>query len=270
MHNTLAYTMTEIFHHIPKEILELGFPQHALKPPTALSSRIYNEVIVNRVAPRCNLNGGKIKDITLHHTWWERTNNSYHTNIANVGPYAIYRIPPEVRDNLPIIGVNHLSPPSMYGNTGYYGGPPNEAGFDVPQVMDRMLSSHTGHNSIITPSAEVLSGDMIRLDPAMHTHQDWRLSAKIAYDEGFNNLNSSAVESFAHMVIAATKAYIYNALIISLDRGYMMGGAEIGAIKDIISEYRDANERYEELVSQFAGGARLDPNRMKTLLAYML
>jgi len=270
MHNTLAYTMTEIFHSIPMEVMEIGFPQNPLGPPTALSERVYTAVIVNRIALRCNLNGGKIKDITLHGNWWERTNNSVHTNISNLGNYAVYRIPPEERDNLPIIGVNHISPPAFYGNVGYYGGPHSESGVTVPGNMDAMLSSHTGHNRVITPMAEVLSGDLIRLDPPMHSHQDWRLSVKIAYDEGFNNLNASAVEAFGRMAVAATKAYIYNTLVISIDRGYIMGGAEIGTIKDIVSEYREENARYEELVTDFASGARLDPGRVKTFLAYML
>jgi len=147
----------------------------------------------------------------------------------------------------------------------------NNFGNTMNDMVDQVLESHTFNNSRITPMAELLAGDLVRLIPGQSSHVDWVISARLAYEPNFSNLNQSAVLSFANLVVLATKAFIYNELIISLDEVSTMMGVEINTVKQIIESYAEADKEYDEMLTeQFTGGAQLDPRRMAILFNHML
>ena len=81
---------------------------------------------------------------------------------------------------------------------------------------------------------------------------------------------SPTVETLAKMVTLATKAWIYNNLIIDIDRAAMECGADVGKIKEIIEEYRDANQLYDEQRPLWFGAQMLDSDVRQRLYVYSI
>lgn len=73
------------------------------------------------------------------------------------------------------------------------------------------------------------------------------------------------MDTFADLCVAAVKSYVYNTLFVPVDRAYVEAGFEISSIKSIIDGYSDSEQRYREMLDQFAGGAQLDPDRVLEL-----
>lgn len=271
MHDAIFMSMTRIRSEIPYEILDLAFGSKARENhfvAASIESNINNEVIQRIVRPDCNLNGGKSQQITLRSEWREQTrDNSYAIN-AGVGIIGLYRIPPEARSNSIITEVFHVQHPMPYGHPGLTGLAGD--GATICGNNKEMYNSHTESGIRPTPNAEVLNGDIIRLHPGYMSHIDWVLSCRVAYDENLTNLNSSAVDIFSQLAVLATKRAIYQKLIISIDRAYIEGGAEIAVIKDIISQWSDLTPEYTELLKRFYGTNAMDIQRIGILARYML
>ena len=235
----------------------------------SLNDLIMQKVLRGRIAVDCNLFGGKIKQIVLTQSMMEEVQYSIAENAINAGRYCLYRIPAEERENVAISEVNGITYPGNLGgshlNMAGYGG-----GATIPILAAGVLDSQTYASSPPRPLPELISGDLVRLNPPQYSHIDWVLSARLCYDENFTNMNSSALDSFADLVVCAVKAYIYNKLVISIDRGWVEGGSEIGTIKQIVDTYSEMNERYKELLTSFAGGATLDVKRLEVYFRNVL
>lgn len=67
----------------------------------------------------------------------------------------------------------------------------------------------------------------------------------LSYDEYMSNITPRSYLSFAKMCMLAVKAYIWVNRVIPMDRGEMYSGVTLGSIKEVIEEYRGANEEYE-------------------------
>jgi hypothetical protein len=65
------------------------------------------------------------------------------------------------------------------------------------------------------------------------------------------NINPRSWHAFAAMCALAVKSHIYNTLIIKLDRAYLTGGQELGAVKSWIEDKcGDAEEQYQTFLRE--------------------
>lgn len=267
MYNPIQVAIARVFSNIPQRLLEESFRKYSHLGP--IDQVIVQKIIQGKVAVDCNLVGGKVKDIPLLLDYHESTSWGIPEANLNEGRYSLYRVPPEVRDNLPMVSVSHVTyPRNLAGNP--LGIQANDGNY-LSDMVDQVLESHTFSRSYVSPMAEIMAGDLIRLNPAQNNHIDWIVTVKLTYDVDFSNLNQSAVLSFAKLVELATKAYIYNELIIDLDRVAMVSGTQLGSIKQIVDGYVDASKEYDEMLEvNFTGGATLDPKRLATIYSHMI
>ena len=270
MNNALDIVKTRIFFEIPYEILDYAFrANEAWESTYPLEEIIMQRVIRTRVYKDTNIFGGKLKQIVLLPNYREQLEWTQADTYTNTGRYSLYRIPPEEREGCAIVEVHNLT---FRGN--YAGYVPNANGWaggvNLATLGQSVLQSHTFSDSPPRPNITLLSGDLVRLSPSQHSMITWVMSCRIAYDQEFTNINTSAMDTFANLCVAATKAYIYNKLIIPLGKGYVQGGYEIGEFKMIVGSYSDAITRYNELLNDFAGSAMLDPDRLEQLLPYLI
>ena len=230
---------------------------------------VLEKIIQDRVLKDLNIYGGKIKRIALLPQYREHMAYDQHDAYMHTGPFSLYRIPPEEREGLPIIEVHGLT---YRGN--YAGYVPNANGWaggvNLQTLGQAVMDSHTFASSPPKPNVELLSGDLVRLIPSQHSQILWILTCRIAYDESFTNLNTSSLETFQDLCLAATKAWIYTNTIVALDKGYIAAGYEVGEMKRTIDTYSDAAQRYRELKTEMVGAMNLDPGRVHELLAYIL
>lgn len=270
MNNALDITKTRILFEIPYEILEHAFRDGEVwEASYPLEEMIMQKVIRTRVYKDTNIFGGKVKQIVLLPQYKERMDWTNADTYMNTGPYSLYRIPVEEREGCAIVEVHNLT---FRGN--YAGYVPNANGWaggvNIATLGQSVLHSHTFADSPPRPNITLLSGDLVRLSPSQHSLITWVMSCRIAYDLEFTNLNTSAIDTFADLCVAATKAYIYNKLVIKLGKAFVQGGYEIGEFKAIVDSYSDAITRYRELLTDFAGASVLDPSRLEGILPYLI
>jgi len=269
MVNAIDLALTEVHFQIPYKLLQLAFMRNTKQFNLSMDEEIMAQVISPRVIKHCNLVGGKYKEIILRTEFWEPIQLEKAALVSNIGQYSVYRIPPEEREGLPLIDVTEVEWPGVqngYGlpYSGYY------SGNSVANAARKMLDSQTFRSTPPKPTVEVLSGDLIRLNPSQHNHMQWVLTCRLAYDDNFMNMEPSAAKVFAELCVEAVKSYIYNTIVIAMDQAYIEAGAELGVVKSTIEEYKESEARFKELLEKFAGMAKYDNLYLKKLMFHCL
>lgn len=260
MHNTINVVMARVFNTVPPQILRLDLQlanRYGACIPN-VPTFIMQKIIRERVTIDCNISGGKLKEIILRPEYREKSVREMSPYDSMDGGYSIYRIPPEARDNVSISQVLRVNYPysTLEGiPTGYT----QSGGASIASAATNMLNSFTMQNTNNPPSAILMAGDIIRIVPQQGTQQDLVATVRLSYDEFFESLHVSAVHTLAKLVEQATKAWTYNQLFIDIDRASIEFGMDIGAVRTIVEECRDANQMYDELLQKWAAAAALDP-----------
>lgn len=267
MNNALNLALGRIHQLIPVEILEYAFSNRPAG--VSIDEQILTHIIRGQVLKDANIYGGRSKQIVLRPEYREELTRNIDDAYMNTGMHSLYRIPPEARDNVAISEVETIT---FRGN--YAGYVPNTNGWaggvNLNTLGQAVLESHTFAASPPRPTVELLSGDLVKLTPSQHSQQIWVVTCRLCYDEDFTNLNTSSLDTFADLCVAAVKLYIYTRTIVQLDRSTVEAGYEIGTFKDIISGYSDAEERYKELRAELAGAMILSPDRLRTILPFII
>lgn len=270
MNNPIEIALTRIKSVIPAEILEYAFQKRELYQEVyPIDQMILDKVIRYRVLKDMNISGGLHKYIPLRREYLEKLERTKDDFRMITGPYGLYRIPPEARENRPITEVISVE---YYGS--YYGhGPTNFSypnGINYQGLSWSILESHTLGSSPPKPTVILESGDLVKMIPAAHSHLLWVLNCRLAFDDDLTNLNSSAINPFADLCVIATKAYIQKTVVIPMDKAYIQGGYALGKFGSIIESYSSAEQEYNEALQKLERAMALDPNRLHALLPYIV
>ena len=270
MNNALDIALTRIRATIPQEILAYAFTSRELREETfPIDQLIIEKVIRPRVLKDMNISGGYQKKIMLRREYIEPMERNIDDARQNTGRFAIYRIPPREREGRAItevISLEYYGPynghlPTLYGYP---------AGANVPSLAGHILDSHTLASTPPKPTVILMAGDLVKLIPSQLSNINWMMNCRLAFDENFNNLNTSAISPFADLCVLAVQAYIYNLTMVTLDKAFISGGYAIGAFKLQIDQYQDANQRYLEQLKVVDGAMALDPARLNALLPFIV
>lgn len=270
MQTPVEYALKKVVTRIPPKILNVAFPSHYAGVHLSVTEQVRTKIINAIVLPDINLGSGKTKTIVVQQDFWEPTNYGPDERYTNTGKFALYRIPPAQRDNLMISSVSALHAPYQYYNNvpeHYMGINPR---VNTSVLAQAIVDTHGMQGCIMLPVPELLTGDLIRLNPSQHNHLDYVLECKLEYNENMFNLNPDAIYALGKLVVAAVKAYIYNQCIVDIDRIKMVYGTEQGIIQQIIDGYNDQDQRYDELLTEFRGAATFDVKTLRNVLSYML
>lgn len=272
MANAIEMVMAEVNAEIPPQILHMALvtANRRFTVFSNIQQFILQKIIRERVLIECNLIGGKPKSIVLQQKFLETTIKELEGFAGGDGGFDVYRIPPEYRDGMPIAQVIGVQYPYGTSNSGVSGLDVNRGGYNMIDQASEVLNSYTLSSPRNHPTAELLSGDLIKIIPSMYSHCNWLLTCRIAYDDVFTNLHTSAFDTLSDMVVAATKAWIYTNLMIDIDRAAVECGQDIGTVRSIIEEYRDANQQYKELRPKWNAASLLEPSIRRRMLIYQL
>ena len=270
MVNALDIALTQIKLSIPAEILDLAFAKRESHETTyPVEQMVLEKVIRGIVRKYANLYGGKAKQIVLLPEYLEKIKLDQSDAYTYTGPFSLYRIPSCEREGQAITDVTGLT---YRGNYAGYVPHANgwEGGANLLTLGAGVMDSHTFASSPPRPDVTLLSGDLVRLTPAQHSGMVWIMSCKIGYDENFTNLNPQSVTPFVDLCVAATKMYVYNKLVIAVDKAYIDAGYENSAYKLELDRYQDQADRFKELLQDFSAGMLMDTDSIRPLLSYML
>ncbi|MCP4394463.1 MAG: hypothetical protein GY804_09400 [Alphaproteobacteria bacterium] len=257
---------------IPYEILTTTFNPRR-NPRINIDNVIREKILNTKVIPDIQMKGARTKTLQLRREWAVPMNRNINDRRRDMGKYSLYRVPREYLENSIITSVTRVVTP--------YNGPTNA---EIPdfyshgvgantfmEAAERVVETNTNANVPWTPRAVPAGGDGIQLIPPLGTHIDYTVVLKISYDRDLTTLGTSAIDKFIKLAILATKAYIYNKLILDLDRGRIEGGFEIGGFKTIVDSWNQTGLQYAELLNSFKGVSILaDPRERHALLMHMV
>lgn len=253
----LDYVLNYIKLRIPRQVLEIAFIKKDIADDnTTLDDKIIRNVINQHVRPDLDMLGGVVLNIDLHRC-----------NIKPVHGYNEYiiEVPKALTDNCSIIAALHMSSQYMYATQREYVQGRSDSG--VMSLANRMLNHLEPQPVVNTARIEVIGDNIIAVHEPLTKQFYTTLQVIIENKENFSNINPQYYSDFAEVCLNATKMYIHTNTIIDLNMGYIQNGHEISEIKDIIADYKDAFERYEELKLTWKKIAVLnDKHRMQKLV----
>lgn len=242
--------LNEIRSQIPPAILERAFldkVRHYATSPANLDALIRSEVLEKRVLPNCNLVGGVQAVLDL-------------SGIVRDEPdsrTSIYCIPPEYLQGRDIVSAHSVSYGFGYSNS--YGN--YNPMFDAMQAQgcgnagiltaaSALWSAYANMPIIATARTQIIGVNTVMIQDQIRIPGRAWLFCVLAHDSQMTNIQPASYMRFAELCVLATKAYIYNTQIVELNMGAIAGGYDLGIIKDIISEYADANQNYLDALSE--------------------
>lgn len=261
----ITFALTEVRHSIPPYVLALVFSpagRQFAHHQGAVDAAIRDKVIEGRVRAYVDTKGPTEIEIPL----------------AGIAPEFIdrfnqvWRIPKERTQGRRITSALAIS----YGQFGIGGvgmssglhNPYNSSGgCGYSQTMDvasGIMQSHTPIPIVQSAFLSIIGDNVLLVSDYMPLGRELWLRCLLSSDSEFSFLRPQSYGTFAQLVVLATKAFVYNNYIIEMDRGVLSGGQELGAIRNIVEEYRDANELFLEMVRERLGKmvAMNDPRRV--------
>lgn len=234
--HAIPYAIDQIHNEIPNEVLEFAFLTDDVKrvlTPTTLDTMITMEVIDKIVLRDCNVLGGEMMTVNLAKARRE---------VVDLYNYVFY-IPKELTKGRRITRVLSVS----YGD-GAMLGSLNMSPLTGNAMLDaasRVMASLSPIPYIETARVRLIGDNTVLVWDNIAVPTITYLRCWIENDHHMSNLSSAASMAFAEMVILATKRYIYNKSVVKMGKGVIHAGSELGVIKEIIDEYRDAAEQYK-------------------------
>lgn len=273
MNYPLDYAIMATVRAINKQVLDLAirYSNKTFHKNENVLEFICNNVINPVVLKDINIVAGQVKTIVLKPAWIEETSPDHEGYAGDDGPWTVWRIPPEARDNKPISQVMHVQFPYVtYQSSGIANADVASGGYSLVDQIDNVLNSYTLSTPRNHPVVTLLSGDLVKITPSQYTRQFWLLTCRINYDETFMNIHDASIPILGEMVALATKNWIYNQLYVDIDRAYVETGMDIATLKEIIGEYKDALNLYKEELLKFRGASSLDPEYRRRLYYFLL
>lgn len=250
MQSPIDNAIQDLFHRIPPQILALAFiGNHALNNPfiqnnASIPDAIREKVVMRRVLKDFNLLGGTEHVVPL-----------YGLEPEIIDHYArVYYVPKDRTQGRSIVEVLSMS----YGTMGTYGYNlglgmttyANQGEYGRGAVTDGLMniqSSHSPLPQVGTANTRLIGENTVYISDIIPISFDPHLRCRLAYDSEMSTMAAGFQPFMAELVFLATKAYIYNQLVVILDMGALIGGQELGVIADIIRGYEDADRSYVEL-----------------------
>lgn len=268
--SSIAYFVSYVTLNIPDEILKMCI---SLCNVDTVDQFIQDIIIAKYVFKDIQTRAGKPILVEIDPTWRVRDATKWVRGVEGVFDYygtGLYRIPPEARENRPIVSVSYVH--SVLGE-GYYGlNGTCGNGLYTPSInsfSNYMIESRTYQRNPPKPDVELLGIDIIKVKPDTFI-DNFALHCKIGYDENFTNINNDLLHELRKLVLLRTKTWIYNTFIIKMDSGEVRSGMEIGAFKDRILTYEPNEEDYDNQIASCANANGYDPailaNRIRVMI----
>lgn len=267
--NAIQYALNHIRHTIPEGILQLAFSPRSIVQPTvrwnqnnefvSIDQQIRDKVIEGRVNIDCNLVGSMQIAIDLRGVAYEQF------DLAT----RVFRIPYDKTAGRKIVSIQTLNYLTYHGLPSYTHGVGNQqlaAAMDLYRAVASMPIVSTANCQLIGDNVVMVKDDV------QHLSDQLALTCLVENDSEMNNLNPGIFPVYAKLVELATKAYIYTQTVIPMDQGVLHGGMSLGRISDIIQDYADSNEMYQQVFTEQYRKASFtnDRPRMNTFIRSMI
>lgn len=242
--NPIQFALRETSQRIPPAIIDAMFVKTVTRnhgwgrlhtPTLSADHQIRDKVIEQRVLSNINLISGQRELISL-----SGLVPSTQTDLSQV-----LHIPKDRTNGRSIVSVYHIA---MGSQTGSMSGAFNSVGSngglgDAARAFQQSRSPipvmSDGNISLIEENTIVIRSPLRLAGPA------W-LDCLLEHNSSLSNVPPGAYREFAKLVVLATKAYIYNNIIIPMDEAEIIGGMGLGQFRNIVENYSDSEELFQE------------------------
>lgn len=242
--NPITIAIQQLHYKIPEPILREAFrdktqgfytgPMYGF--PESIDSRINNLVVKPRVLLDANLVGGQHAIIPLDGLM------PVYSDIVN----TVFEVPKDRTNNLSILSVLSAGylPQWYFSNTSLTN--TSSCGYsDTSTTIQRIYDSMASIPPISNAYVQLTGENTVLIRVVSPTQLTYFIRCVLSNDPNLNNIKPRSIPAFSKLVELAVKSYIYNSLIITMDQAYLQGGQELGAFKNIVEGYSDAEEMYQ-------------------------
>jgi len=223
--DNLTYLINRIKREIPPQIIRDVFTGcngiGSLRPNVDYIIR--EKILEQWLLPDINLVGGNLESIDISTA-----------RVRSVEGGMIISIPQRATAGKYIISAHSTSMNKEFGVGGLNAGQ-QLYNSSVPQVVDI-----NARCQVIGPNVIFLEGTGI---PPRYLH------CILAYDSNLGDIQKKALPLLGDMAVLAAKAYAYNNFTIELEEAAVRRGVSIGRLADIVNEWSDSAELYNELLN---------------------
>jgi hypothetical protein len=279
--NCVEKALQEIKFRIPSELLSETFIARTFDPvigpearrqlPVSIDYLIRQHVIEARVIPDTNLVGGIEVNIPLYSLVANNIDRSLVYNSSN--PWmATYRVPKDLTQGRVITRIVSLT--IGQGAVAGMGGMGMGMGGASPllDAASGVLASALPIPIVSTAYVQMIGENTFMVDDNMMMNNNVWMRCIVEADSSFSHLNPTQWHNFARLCEYATKAYIYNKLIIEVGMAQLVGGQELGKFKEVLEGYSDATENYMTFLDDIwkVSQTLSDPNQKRRHLKMLV
>lgn len=240
--NIVTSAIQDIYSEIPLDILEMAFNKRERwnrQIPIDISQSIRVEVVIKRVLMDLNMTNGIYTQIPL--------SSMRRESVSHLE--SVYHIPKEVTGGRGIISVINLQ---MGPGAGYPTNPAICGTSVMGNTVNSLLQSQSPRMITLNARLELINENTVMVYSVTPMTHYTVMNVLLEHDDELSEIRPRASEVFRQLIVLATKAYIYNTLIIPLSKGELLGGADLGIVKSTVEEYKDSNREYKELLKEKA------------------
>ncbi len=253
----IAKSLAELRFRIPNEILKMAYQENVFgMAPISLDEQIRRKTIQARVIVDTNIAGGETILVDL---------NGLQPQMVDRYNY-IFDIPGErvnYRTILTALSVNYMAYNSVMNNymPGTSSSTPNYIN-DVSSAAHRAMDSRSNIPIVSNAECTVVGHNTIMIRNHLVTAAVVQLRCVVCNDERLNNISIRNAPEFSKLCELAVKSYIYNTLLVKLDKGYLERGQELGVIKSYVDGLADAEENYQTYLRETWGAVGIMNDRL--------
>lgn len=241
--SAIKKALDEVKWQIPYEILVQAFQiqrphNRVVYFPSSLESLIREKIIEDKVRIDCDLVGGVESVLPLGQIPPQYVD----------GYSAVYKIPKHMTQGRVITSVLSVSE----GDVSLFNHPIHSliSAGSMLSTTEQIFDAARGPSTTVDANVRIIGENTVFIEAQITSHYDLYMRCRLSNDSEFSNLPPAANLEFARLVILATKAYIYQRLVVDIDRAFLSGGQDLGVFKEIVDQYRDAQQMYDEFLEQ--------------------
>lgn len=243
--NPVTHAVNEATRRIPSRILEKVFvaPGQGWRqaPVNNVHEQIKERVVYPRVITDCNLVGGAHVRIRLDGVPYDVAENDY---------THIYRIPKDLTNGRTITSVLDVAYGTQYQAQSHRGGIGMSRGGAAVMMASAVMEAQLRPSHTNTARVTLVGENTVMVQDTVMIAANLYLRCMVAHDENMSHLQARNFRPFAKLVELAVKAYIYNEYVIEMDMGELHGGANLGMFKTVIDGYADAEQMYQDFITE--------------------
>lgn len=256
----IDYSVDRICRTIPADILQYCYIDRydwRIRYPRSVEDIITDWVIRKRVISDIDIYGGlqtviplddagvTIEEVTINcyvfHIPLEATQGRYITSALSI-----------ISGSVNNYGINYNGQWGAFNQTQFQR---QLCGWNpASNTLQQGMNAFGPMNVLSTANVDIIAPNTIMVNNVTPVQFPLSLRCFLAHDPELTNLSMEVWNDFYKLCLYATQSDIYNRTVIRLDRGVTAQGQEVGAFKEYIDRFADAENTYQEFLNETWAG----------------